>query len=257
MIPLIHFCARSVCSLILGLIFAGHSALAADSANPMPAPSRVVVPKLSGKIAVDGELSESVWLKAAVLKPFFRNNGSGRENESTEVRIWHDNKALYLGWVCRDADIMATFTNRDSMFWEEEVAEFFFTTGKMEEYFELQWNPLGGVFDAIIHNKLDAQGFSKGITGDWSYTASGMKSAVKMKGTSMKSDDRDEMWKVEVIVPFADLKTAAPKRGDVWRANFYRFNRAQGKPPELLSWSPTLKPSFHEPSRFGYLEFGK
>jgi hypothetical protein len=25
----------------------------------------------------------------------------------------------------------------------------------------------------------------------------------------------------------------------------------------LLSWSPTLLPSFHQPTRFGYLEFGE
>src|SRR5207244_10458499 len=233
---------------------------AADTSHDtksLPAPKRVVVPKLHGPIKVDGELDESVWAKAAVLQPFYRNDDAGQEREHTEVRLWYDDQALYLGWTCKDNDILATFTNRDSKFWEEEVVEFFATPKELTNYFELQWNPLGGVFDAIITNQLDTAGLSKSFEGDWSYTAKGMKSAVKLKGTVNNSNDRDQYWQVEVMLPFSDLGQQAPQRGDIWRGNFYRFNRSRGKPVEELSWSPTRLPSFHQPSRFGYLEFGK
>ena len=202
-------------------------------------------------------MNEAVWTKAALLSPFVLNDGSGPEREKTAVRIWYDDSALYLGWTCTDADIQATLTARDSKFWEEEVVEFFVTAGTLDRYFELQWNPLGGVFDAIISNKMDARGVSTNFTGDWSFTAKGMKSAVKLKGTAGNSNDKDEMWQAEVIIPFADLGEGAPKPKAVWRANFYRFNRTKGQPPELLSWSPTLLPGFHQPARFGYLEFGE
>lgn len=223
----------------------------------LPAPQRVVVPKLRGTVTVDGDLREAVWAKAARLGPFSKNDGSGREREATVVRIWYDDTALYLGWTCTDADVQATFTARDSRFWEEEVAEFFITPKDLTRYFELQWNPLGGVFDAIITNELDERGVSKKFTGDWSFTARGMKSAVKLKGTASNSADRDEFWQVEVVIPFADLGQSAPKPKDVWRANFYRFNRGKDQPAELLSWSPTQLPGFHQPARFGYLEFGR
>ena len=229
------------------------------SARPatLPPPRRVVVPKLQGPLTVDGNLNEPVWTKAAVLSPFVLNDGSGPEREKTAVRLWYDDSALYLGWTCTDADIQATFTARDSKFWEEEVAEFFVTAGSLERYFELQWNPLGGVFDAIISNKMNQSGVSTNFTGDWSFTAKGMKSAVQLKGTAGNSSDKDEMWQAEVIIPFADLGEAAPKPKAVWRANFYRFNRTKGQEPELLSWSPTRLPGFHQPARFGYLEFGE
>ena len=74
---------------------------------------------------------------------------------ATEVRLWYDQAALYLGWTCEDYDIQATFTQRDSRFWEEEVVEFFVTPAALDRYFELQWNPLGGTFDAIISNELE------------------------------------------------------------------------------------------------------
>lgn len=221
-----------------------------------PPPKRVVIPKLQGLVTVDGKLDEAVWAKAVLLSPFVLNDGSGPEREKTAVRAWYDDTALYLGWTITDTDIQATFTARDSKFWEEEVAEFFVTAGSLERYFELQWNPLGGVFDAVISNKMDARGVSTNFTGNWSFTARGMKSAVKLKGTAGNSNDKDQMWQAEVMIPFADLGEATPEPKAVWRANFYRFNRAKGQPPELLSWSPTLLPSFHQPTRFGYLEFG-
>lgn len=242
------------------LAFGAVSAQAAEpTADPakLPAPARTVVPKLKGPVQIDGALDEAVWQKAAVLTPFFHNDGAGREREATTVRLWYDDDALYLGWSCRDADIQATFTARDSKFWEEEVVEFFITPGELTRYFELQWNPLGGVFDAIITNELDVRGVSKKFTGDWSFTASGMTSAVKRQGTPGNSADKDDYWQVEVRIPFADLKQPTPKPGATWRGNFYRFNRETGRPVEMLSWSPTLLPGFHQPTRFGTLEFGR
>jgi len=249
---------RNIFSIVWCLLalFATRGADKSVDPKSLPAPKRVQVPKLQGPVTVDGDLSEPVWTRAAVLSPFFHNDGSGPEREKTVVRIWYDDNALYLGWTCTDSDIQATLTARDSKFWEEEVVEMFITPKALDKYFELQWNPLGGVFDAIITNAMDAKGVSKAFEGDWSFTAKGMKSAVKLKGTPNNSDDKDEFWQVEVMVPFADLGQSAPKAGDVWRGNFYRFNRTKGFPVEQLSWSPTLLPGFHQPNRFGFLEFG-
>lgn len=258
LLPRLTFASSIVAVGLIGF----SSALPAGAAEKnsqtesVPPPQRVVVPKLQGPITIDGDLTEPVWRDAVVLSPFFKNDGSARGREETTVRVWYDDTALYLGWTCKDTDIQATFTARDSRFWEEEVAEFFVTSKDLARYFELQWNPLGGVFDAIIANDLDERGLSKKINGDWSYTAKGMRSAVKMKGTAGNSSDVDEYWQVEVVIPFADLGEPTPTIGTTWRANFYRFNRGNGLPPEGASWSPTRLPGFHQPSRFGFLEFG-
>ena len=246
------FVAASACA-------AAAPAVAKAAVDPakLPPPKRIVVPKLRGALVIDGELNESVWAKAAVLGPFGPSSGSGQAREATVVRVWYDDTALHLGWTCTDADIQATFTARDSRFWEEEVVEFFVTSRDLTRYFELQWNPLGGVFDAIIRNTLDARGVSEKFDGDWNYTARGMKSAVQVRGTVGNSNNRDEQWQVEVSIPFADLAESTPKPGDVWRANLYRFNREKDRPVEQLSWSAPMLPGFHQPSRFGYLEFGR
>jgi hypothetical protein len=248
----------SIAAAYLALLSVAPPVSAAETAHPaaLPAPKRTIVPRLTGSVTVDGDLREPMWEKAAVLGSFYTNDASTRGREDTTVRVWYDGSALYLGWTCRDSDIQATLKARDSRFWEEEVVEFFVTARDLTRYFELQWNPLGGVFDAIITNQLDVRGVSEKFDGDWSYTANNMRSAVRLKGTVGKASDVDESWQVEVVIPFADLG-AAPRAGDVWRANFYRFNRGNGLPAESVCWSPTQLKGFHQPSRFGFLEFGR
>ncbi|MBN2329169.1 MAG: carbohydrate-binding family 9-like protein [Candidatus Omnitrophica bacterium] len=231
------------------------SASEGTDALKLDLPRRAKVPKIEGALKLDGKLDEPFWKKAAVLSPFYLNDASAPASESTEVRIAYDDAALYLGWICRDVDIQATFLKRDSKLWEEEVAEFFITPKDLTRYYELQWNPLGTIFDAIINNTLDENGLSKGIQGEWDFTAEGMEASVWVDGTVQDSSDQDRVWQVEVRIPFSAVGGSAPEAGDVWRANFYRYCRTTGQDVEYCSWSPTRLVSFHEPSRFGYLEF--
>jgi len=223
--------------------------------DPFPPPKTVQIPMLEGKVLVDGRFTEGMWARAARLTGFVQHDTQAPARVRTDVRIWYDSAALYLGWTCEDPDIQATLKARDSKFWEEEVVEFFVAPGPLETYYELQWNPLSGAFDAIIHNKLGPDGRSLGIDGDWSFTAENMSWAVEVDGSVQDSSDRDTRWSVEVRIPFSDLKQSTPRPHEIWRGNFYRYNRDTGHDPELLSWSPTIWPGFHQPKRFGYLEF--
>jgi hypothetical protein len=229
---------------------------ASTAGDPIPDPKSITVPLIEARIKVDGVLDEWPWRRAPRLTPFVHHDTMAPARVKTEVQIFYDHEALYLGWTCEDSDIQATLRRRDSKFWEEEVVEFFVTPKALDRYFELQWNPLGGTFDAVITNKLGRDGRSQKFDGDWSFTATNMIWALQVDGSVQDSSDRDRRWVVEVKIPFADLKVRTPKRGEVWRGNFYRFNRDKGMPPELLSWSPVVWPGgFHQPTRFGYLRF--
>ena len=227
----------------------------AAPAAPMPDPKSAAVPRIDAQVKIDGVLDEQPWQKAARLTPFVHNDTMMPARVGTEVRLWYDQAALYLGWTCEDYDIQATFTQRDSRFWEEEVVEFFVTPGTLDRYFELQWNPLGGTFDAIITNELGPDGRSKQFKGDWSYTAASMTYAVKWMALCRTRPIATGAGLSRCAFPFADLKVPTPQPGDVWRGNFYRFNRDRDGEPEQLSWSPTILPGFHQPARFGYLRF--
>jgi hypothetical protein len=230
----------------------------AERLERTPDPKSITVPMIEAKVKIDGLLDEWPWRKAPRLTPFVRHDTMEPERAKTEVRIWYDREALYLGWICEDRDIQATLRKRDSKFWEEEVVEFFVApnTNTVDRYYELQWNPLGGTFDAIINCRIGPDGKMQRFDGDWSYTATNMTFGLQVDGSVQDSTDRDQRWTVEVRIPFADLRMPTPRRGEVWRGNFYRFNRDSGQEPELLSWSPTIWPGFHQPTRFGYLRFG-
>src|SRR5688500_19101019 len=165
--------------------------------TPLPEPKSATVPRIDAAIKIDGILDEAPWEKAARLTPFVHHDTMSAARVTTEARIWYDQAALYVGWIVGDADIQATFTARDSRFWEEEVVEFFVTPAGLERYFELQWNPLGGTFDAIITNELAPDGRSKQFKGEWAYTAANMPCAVKADGTVQDALDRDRRWTAE------------------------------------------------------------
>lgn len=247
----------TACFLLAALGLASGAEIQSARKSLLSLPQRVVIPKLHGPLVLNGNLNEKVWAQAAILSPFLLNGSAKPAREKTSVRIWYDDSALYLGWTCNDTDIQATLTARDSQLWDEEVVEFFVAPKRLDRYFELQWNPVGGVFDAKIKNKINRSGFSKKIIGDPKFTAKGMSSAVQVRGSVNKSNSKDKMWQVEVAIPFAALNEGTPKPKAIWRANLYRYSRTKGLPLELLSWSPTLMPGFHEPTRFGYLEFGE
>src|SRR5205809_1554046 len=109
--------------------------------SSMPEPKATIVPHILANVKIDGVLDEGPWQKAARLTPFVAHDTMAAARVNTEVRIFYDQTALYLGWICEDTDIQATFTERDSRFWEEEVVEFFVTPAALDRYFELEWNP--------------------------------------------------------------------------------------------------------------------
>jgi predicted TIM-barrel fold metal-dependent hydrolase len=65
-------------------------------------------------------------------------------------------------------------------------------------------------------------------------------------------DARRKVWTCQMRVPIASLGAHVPKPGTVWRLNLFRCDRANRA---FLAWRPPLSGSFHEPSRFGFLEF--
>ncbi len=246
----------SVCSIQIPTVLEAQ----AEEQDTFMNPKRIVIPKINESIQIDAVFDEPAWKKAVKITPFYLNDGSRAETESTTLLLCYDATALYMAWTCVDSDIQATITQRDGDLWDEEVAEFFLYPGaeipSRIQYYELQWNPLGTIFDGVITKTLNPDGSTKTHNLDRNWTAEGMQAKVIADGVLSDPSQPDQEWRVEVSLPFAAIGQSAPKTGDVWRGNFYRYNRTTGKAVEHCAWTPTLTSSFHEPTRFGYLEFG-
>lgn len=211
--------------------------------------SHYTVMRTLGPIKVDGAFDEPSWRAAKSTGAFRANDGSDSATSKVEARMLWDDSNLYFAFECEDTDLAATMRKRDEHLWKEEVVEVFIDPdGDEKNYIELEVNPLGTFLDLFVLTPVIPIPYeSYNIPAKW---------AVKVDGTIQNSSDRDRGWSVELAMPLKDAVTAPnlpPKDGDKWRVNLYRIER---KPKDqLIAWSPTLKPSFHTPSRFGEVTF--
>jgi len=218
------------------------------------------------KITVDGKADEKAWGAAASTGPFV-DVGTGKPNTSFPVNgsaklLW-DDANVYVYFEVKDSDIVGYFTDKDKQkedftasglpkLWTKDTVEIMTDPdgdGDNRDYYELQINPQNKVF----HSQFDTYNAPKtepnGPFGheDWDPK---LKSAVSVKGTIDKADDKDEGYNVEIAIPwkaFSKAASAPPKNGDTWRMNFYAMQQNGG-----VSWSPILgQGNFHKATRFG------
>ncbi len=220
----------------------------------MPALPTYLCLRTPEPITVDGRLDEAVWSRLQPVGDFLLNDGSGEPQLPTELKICWDDRNLYLAFVAVDTDIWGTYRKRDDPVWQEEVVEAFLSScGDVTRYFEFNFSPHNIVFDAKI--EIPESGDRRFMKSDVGWNCQGLQSAVQVVGTLDDHSDIDERWVVEAALPFSQIgrEGRPPQKGEQWRANFYRIDRAgEG---EFSCWSPTLLPNFHVPARFGHLLF--
>ena len=171
-----------------------------------------------------------------------RDNLSGASpRQATRVTLARDATHLRLRFGCEDTQPWATLTRRDSPLYQEEVVEVFLDPfGDLECYFEIEVNPLNTVLDLMLRK------IGKGWRKELAWSCNGLETSVSRDAAG---------WSAALAIPFAALAPRPPAPGDVWRANFLRIDRPAGAPRELSAWSPTCRNTFHEPARFGFVEF--
>ena len=161
--------------------------------------------------------------------------------QATGVRVAWDADELRVLFRAEDTHIHATLTERDAPLYNEEVVEVFLDpVGDRECYFEIEVNPLNAVLDLVL--RRNRSGYAK----DVAWNCEGLRTCVRREAAA---------WSAELSIPFRSLIAAPPAPGATWRANFLRIDRPPGIPRELSAWSPTGIANFHEPGRFGVIEF--
>ena len=198
-------------------------------------------PKIDG-VLTDTEWTEPEWGNAAALTGFI--DLRTMKFATRQARAWFtwDDERLYFAVV---SDIeggsapLANITQRDGAVWGDDSVEFFIappaTTdadapgegGRQKRvYFQL----LGNSASVILDNKSNDMSWN----GSWSYAANVF----------------GRYWVAEGSIRWEDLGLAAPKDGEVWRANFARDWQ---DPQAWTVWGHTA--SFHDVETFAYLTF--
>ena len=200
-------------------------------------------------IRVDGRLDERSWSLAARARGFRHIYDPARLPKfPTEAAMVWDDVHLYVAFDCTDPDPWGTMKNRDDRLWNEEVVEVFLDPdGDGLNYAELEVSPNNIVADLLIPRpKADVEASLR-------WNIDGLQTAVERRAGG---------WIAEIAIPWKSLAaagaTTAPAPGDRWRAGLYRIKRPRGVSggDEFLAWSVTrAEHGFHDPERFGYLEF--
>lgn len=165
---------------------------------------------------------------------------------ASEVTLHDDGERLTVIVVAVDPHPWATLGRRDADLWTEEVVEIFLAPGEEvpRRYFELELNPLGTEFDAVVDCP---HGDRREMTVDRDWRCAGL--------TTRAAIDRERgLWRAELAIPWrAVAPDAVPAR---WRLNVYRIDRPPDGAAEFSAWSPTgARPAdFHRPARFGFLD---
>lgn len=209
---------------------------------------------VEGPIRIDGILEPEEWSGAPPIRDFVSCVDGEPGVERTEARVCWDQERLYVAFRCHDREIRSTFQNRDDPIYEEEVVEVFIDPDcDGRSYYEINVSPHNVVYDAYVINPT---GTHSGISVDVGWNCKGLETATRIIRYRTEEEREGLIWTVEMAIPFkslAEAPSAPPRDGDVWRLNLYRIERAPRY--ELISWSPTLRPSFHVPSAFGRILF--
>jgi hypothetical protein len=201
-------------------------------------------------ITVDGDLEEFSWSAALRMGPFV-NIRNPADASLTQAAIVWDDRNLYAAFISVDREPWSTMLERDTHLWEQEVVEIFLDPdGDGKNYAELEISPNNVIVDLLIPAP---RAIEADVAARWD-----------IAGLRTAATRRTGGWTVEIAIPWASLEATGvsrpPKPGDRWRVGMYRIERPAGRsggpdaPVELLAWSPTER-SFHEPERFGWVEF--
>ncbi|MGK2855754.1 MAG: carbohydrate-binding family 9-like protein, partial [Thermoanaerobaculia bacterium] len=179
--------------------------------------------------------------------PLVRSGDGSKPRLDSEFAAYHDGDRLFVVFSADDDHLVATYLGHDEPLWEEDVVEVFLAPEKLERYYEIEVNPLGTTFDAVIDSPRLERAT---MTVDRAWTCAGLRTAIRRTTT-------DGSVRVETLIaiPF-DALGAAPPSGARWRANFFRIDRAPAG-DEFSTWRPTGRnpADFHVPRAFGTLVF--
>lgn len=190
--------------------------------------------------------NSDIWQTAEpVYMEYESRNYASKPDLSTRVRLLWSNNYLYLGYECPYTKLTVFQPpqererysgEKNASLWDRDVVEAFIASDpeNLKRYTEFEVAP--------TNEKLDLKLALPDRDFEWS---------SKFE-TAINVDAKQKIWRCEMRIPMSALSGSIPKRGDHWRINLYRCDRAHNA---FLAWSPTVTGGFHIPEKFGALEF--
>ena len=255
-------------------VMLGGCASTRHSPPPLPlaesgTPKTYACVRASTPITIDGVLDEAEWDAASWSEAFVDIEGAKRPvpRFETRMKMMWDDEFLYVAAKLDEPHVWATYAKRDLIVFEENDFEIFIDpNGDRRNYYEVEVNALGTIFDLFLPRT-----YIDGGPADHDWNMPGMKWATSVDGTLNDPSDVDRGWTVEFALPwraFAEKggMPCPPRAGDAWRINFSRvqwqtevvdgaYRKVGGTKEDNWVWTPQGVIDMHRPERWGFVRF--
>jgi hypothetical protein len=226
---------------------------------------------------LDGLLDEGAWASAPWSDDFADIQGPSMPQPRfrTRMKMLWDETYLYIAAEKEEPEVWASYDQRDMIVFHEHDFEIFIDPdGDAREYYELEVNVLGTIFDLYLHTA-----YRDGGPADHDWDSVGLRTAISVDGTINQPGDIDRGWTLEWAIPFASLTPprsdavveswrggTVPHPHEVWRINFSRvqwqldvvdgkYVKRPGLPEDNWTWTPQWEINMHVPQHWGFVRF--
>ncbi|MSR41041.1 MAG: carbohydrate-binding family 9-like protein [Phycisphaerales bacterium] len=245
----------------------------ATARTPTFAPRLYECARASNAPKLDGKLDDAVWASAPWTDNFLDIEGPAlaAPRFQTRAKMLWDDSYFYIAAELREPHLWATLRKHDEIVFHDNDFEVFIDPdGDTREYYEIEVNALGTIFDLYLHRR-----YKEGGPAEHAWNAEGLRTAIHLDGTLNDATDIDRAWTLEWAIPWSAFKppalnlpsftegaraAAAPKAGEEWRVNFSRVQwttTLEGKslpkiPAPPINDSYTLEPPKETAPAFPY-----
>jgi hypothetical protein len=238
-------------------------------------PKKYVAYRTTEALVMNGLLDEADWQNVPWTDDFVDIEGSlkPRPVYRTRVKMLWDEEYFYIAAELEEPHLWATFTERETIIFHENNFEVFIDpNGDTHNYYELEINALGTIWDLLLPKP-----YRNGGAPISAWDVAGFKYGINLRGTLNDPSDRDTLWTLEMAFPWKILKEAAPGKrkphpGEQWRINFSRvqwqIEAVDGQYKKVIKpetgfpypeynwvWSPQGVIDMHRPESWGYVQF--
>lgn len=256
-------------TLLPGLLLLAGCRYNALTAEQDRLPNRYQCSHIASPILIDGRLDDAAWANLAWTDAFVDIEGRHMPapRHETRAKMAWDDEFFYVGARLEEPHVWGQLTEHDAIVYYDNDFEIFIDpNGDAAEYYEIEINALGTIFDLLL-----VRTYIEGGPALHDWNAEGMRSSVHIEGTLNDPSDTDQYWSVEFAIPWALLaeyahRPSPPESGDVWRVNFSRvqwrhrvvgggYEKVPETPENNWVWSPQGAINMHLPHHWGYVEF--
>ncbi|MFW6226976.1 MAG: carbohydrate-binding family 9-like protein [Bacteroidota bacterium] len=238
-------------------------------------PAHYICPRALHPIVIDGKAYERDWLIAPWTDSFMDIEGPQMPAPyyDTRVKMLWDDQYLYILAVLEEQHLWATYRERESVIFHENDFEVFIDPdGDTHNYYELEINALGTIWDLMLTKPYKNNGLPISV-----WDIRGFQYGIDLRGTLNDPSDVDSGWTIEMAIPWKIITEAAPGKrvpqdGEYWRINFsrvqWKIEECNGTYRKMINpetgyaypefnwvWSPQWAINMHMPEYWGYLIF--